>query len=430
MKIIKKAGNTAWLKGLAWLLGIMLFFTVISRAADSLTVPRVNAGSPSARKLQYTVSVEGRIGKNREISVLTQPDLLVKSMLVSEGQRVQKGEVLARLDMDQLQEQIDGVEGEKKALELQNQAVKENRSRARRKQKKTLAQAKDDYARLRRENRKALAAAKKELAKARADSEPKASVEEKRKALEELRSAAEKEEKAAERAIQEAGAEPEADNSIEVNNISIRKLQGQIDKLDGLRKQKGRITAPETGVITGVLVNVGQKTQDTSLITMTDDSAGLMFQGQIMVSDARYVSVGDRIMLESADRKLEDIAVTSVEMDESREFMNVTALLPADTFSLGETVTMTAVRESESYPCTIPVKALRQDSGKSFVLTVQTEDTVLGLQEVARQEEVLVLEKNGSYAALDGESLDAESKIIIDSDRYVKAGDRVRVKDE
>ncbi len=430
MKIIKKAGNTAWLKGLAWLLGIMLFFTVISRAADSLTVPRVNAGSPSARKLQYTVSVEGRIGKNREISVLTQPDLLVKTMLVSEGQRVRKGEVLARLDMDQLQEQIDGVEGEKKALELQNQAVEENRSRARRKQKKTLAQAKDDYARLRRENRKALAAAKKELAKARADSEPKASVEEKRKAVEELRSAAEKEEKAAERAIQEAGAEPEADNSIEVNNISIRKLQGQIDKLDGLRKQKGRITAPETGVITGVLVNVGQKTQDTSLITMTDDSAGLMFQGQIMVSDARYVSVGDRIMLESADRKLEDIAVTSVEMDESREFMNVTALLPADTFSLGETVTMTAVRESESYPCTIPVKALRQESGKSFVLTVQTEDTVLGLQEVARQEEVLVLEKNGSYAALDGESLDAESKIIIDSDRYVKAGDRVRVKDE
>ena len=43
---------------------------------------------------------------------------------------------------------------------------------------------------------------------------------------------------------------------------------------------------------------------------------------------------------------------------------------------------------------------------------------------------MLVLEKNGSYAALDGESLDAESKIIIDSDRYVKAGDRVRVKDE
>ena len=430
MKRIKKAGNTAWLKGLAWLLGIMLFFTVISRAADSLTVPRVNVGSPSARKLQYTVSVEGRIGKNREISVLTQPDLLVKTMLVSEGQRVQKGEVLARLDMNQLQEQIDGVEGEKKALELQNQAVKENRSRAWRKQKKTLAQAKDDYVRLRRENRKAVAAAKKELAKARADSEPKASVEEKRKAVEELRSAAEKEEKAAERAVQEAGAEPEADNSIEVNNISIRKLQRRIDKLDGIRKQKGRITAPETGVITGVLVNVGQKTQDTSLITMTDDSAGLMFQGQIMVSDARYVSVGDRIMLESADCKLEDIAVTSVEMDESREFMNVTVLLPADTFSLGETVTMTAVRESESYPCTIPVKALRQESGRSFVLTVQTEDTVLGLQEVARQEEVLVLEKNGSYAALDGESLDAESKIISASDRYVKAGDRVRVKDE
>ena len=149
-----------------------------------------------------------------------------------------------------------------------------------------------------------------------------------------------------------------------------------------------------------------------------------------MLSDTKYVSVGDKVTLQSAGRKLEDIAVTSMEMDENREFMNVTALLPADTFALGETVTMTVKQESQSYPCTVPVTALRQESGKSFVLAVQKEDTVLGEQEVARQMEVTVVEKNESYVALEADAMDKETRIITDSDRFVENGDRIRPEEE
>ena len=91
---------------------------------------------------------------------------------------------------------------------------------------------------------------------------------------------------------------------------------------------------------------------------------------------------------------------------------------------------MTAVQESESYPCTVPVTALRQESGRNFVLTVQTEDTVLGEQEIARQAEVTVLEKNESCAALEADALDKETRIITDSDRYVQTGDRIRIRGE
>ncbi len=410
-----KGKNAFWLKALIWLAGIMILFTVISKITDSFTVAKVKTADPSQRKLQYEVSAEGQIEKNREVFILTQPELLVKSVLVSEGQRVKKGDLLARLDMKQLNERIDTVTGEKRALELQNEAVQKNRHSAWRKRAKALAQAKKAYAQLREKNKKALAKAKKKQDK---------------KAWRELQKAAEQEEKEAKKAIEEAGEEPESDNSVEVNNISIRNLQRQVDKLEKIRKQKGEIRSTAAGVITGILVNVGQKTADTGFFTMTDENAGLKFIGKLMLSDTKYVSVGDKVTLQSAGRKLEDIAVTSMEMDENREFMNVTALLPADTFASGETVTMTVKQESQSYPCTVPVTALRQESGKSFVLAVQKEDTVLGEQEVARQMEVTVVEKNESYVALEADAMDKETRIITDSDRFVENGDRIRSEEE
>ena len=119
----RKRNAAFWMKGFAWLLLAMFLFTIISRAADALTVAKVSVAGPSSRKLQYRVSVEGRIEKNREISVLTCPELLVKSIRVSEGQRVKKGDTLAKLDQASIMEQIDKLEDEKRSLELEDEAA-------------------------------------------------------------------------------------------------------------------------------------------------------------------------------------------------------------------------------------------------------------------------------------------------------------------
>ena len=132
-----KGKNAFWLKGLVWLAGIMVLFTVISKITDSFTVAKVKTGTPSQKKLQYEVSAEGQIEKNREVFILTQPELLVESVLVSEGQRVKKGDLLARLDIKQLKERMDTLKGEKRALELQNEAAEKNRRLAWRRQRRS-----------------------------------------------------------------------------------------------------------------------------------------------------------------------------------------------------------------------------------------------------------------------------------------------------
>lgn len=406
-KIVSKA---FWGRGLLCLLILMFLFTLISKVTASLTVAKVSVTGSSARKIQHTVTAEGRIEKNRELSVMTEADLLVEQVLVNVGQRVKKGETLAKLNQTDLAEQLENIRGDKQALELQNQAIRKNQNQAERRRKRNIARARADYERICKENKEALNGKKKG-----------------NKAAE--RAAREKE-REAKRALRDAEEMPEADNSIEVNNIAIEKLDVQINKLQKLKEEKGQIRAPKAGVITDVLVNVGQKTVDTGIFTMTDEKAGLRFEGQLSPEDARYVSPGDDVTLTASGKEKKDLTVASLELDESKEFMLVTVLLPAEPFSLGETASMKVVQESSNYPCTVPVTALHQENNKYYVLVAETQNTVLGEQLTAVKEEVKVLEKNEQDAALETGSLKEDSRIITDTDRFVEAGDRVRLKEE
>ena len=64
------------------------------------------------------------------------------------------------------------------------------------------------------------------------------------------------------------------------------------------------------------------------------------------------------------------------------------------------------------------------------MLVAEQRDTVLGEQLTAVKEEVKVLEKNEKNAALESDSLKEDSQIITDTDHYVEAGDRVRLREE
>lgn len=441
----KKSNTVFWLKGLLWLFAVMFLFTIVSKAANSLTMARVSVTSPSARKLQYIVNIEGRIGKNREVPVLSQPDILVKSIFVNEGQRVDKNDMLARLDIADLCGQIKDLKDNIKILKLQNQALYNKVSQDKKRREKEISRAEKDYEYIREKNKKAVLQAENEFIKARealrnyknkrkqegvTRASLKAAEEEKKKALMDLKELAKQEEKAAKRAVEDAKEADVTGKETEINNISIREFEKKLKKLYKLKKQKGRILAPRDGVITAVLVSVGQKTPDTSIFTMTDDRAGLKFAGQVLPEDAKYIKTGDEVTVSTADREEGGIEVTSFKMDESGEFMDIMAILPAKTFSIGETASIKVVQESAKYPCTIPVTAVYYDNGKSYVFIVQTEDTVLGKQEVARKMEVNVLEKNDVYAALDASALPDGSRIIADTDRYVEDGSRVRVMEE
>ncbi len=90
----------------AMFFAMMLAFTLLSRAADSSGVAVVTTSKPAGRTLSHNITATGKIVQNQELAVTTVANLRVKSIAVSEGDRVSEGDLLFELDEEYLDEQI------------------------------------------------------------------------------------------------------------------------------------------------------------------------------------------------------------------------------------------------------------------------------------------------------------------------------------
>lgn len=103
----------------------MLCFTVLSRAADQMSVAVVSTSRPENRMITHEVRASGKIVQNQELAVTTEPNQRVKTLYVSEGDRVKKGDLLFEVDMTVLEEQILNQQQE---MEKQNLTVSDAKS--------------------------------------------------------------------------------------------------------------------------------------------------------------------------------------------------------------------------------------------------------------------------------------------------------------
>lgn len=103
----------------------MLCFTVLSRAADQMSVAVVSTSRPENRMITHEVRASGKIVQNQELAVTTEPNQRVKTLYVSEGDRVKKGDLLFEVDMTVLEEQILNQQQE---MEKQNLTVSDTKS--------------------------------------------------------------------------------------------------------------------------------------------------------------------------------------------------------------------------------------------------------------------------------------------------------------
>lgn len=463
----KRNWKNSALHGFLALLVVMLAFTVISRAAASFTVVRVKVQNPSARKIDHTITAEGTVEKNRELAVLTLPDLLVQTIYVSVGEKVAQGDLLAVLLPESIDEQINGLKNEIEVLKLQNEAA--GSSAAKEQQAKSTEQrrAKEDYGRTAQEQSELVAAAQARLQRAwddltAFDQQPVVpqqdttpgnvsdiqttggdSAEQRaaqRKTLEDAvrdaqsayDEALRNQEKAcidAGRRVEDAGLAAPKDTTTQINSLSMEEKEKNVKKLEELKANGGKITAPVDGVITDMSIVTGQRTTDTAAVTLADLTSGMRFAAQIREEEAKYLAAGDPVSLKAGGKEISDLSVLGMESDHEKELVTVTVLLQQETLSIGDTATLKAVNQSESYSLTIPVSALRSDNGKHYVFVLAEEESVLGKQLKAQRVDVEVKDQNGQFAAITSELLSASDSVIIDSDGYIQTGDPVRLQE-
>ena len=98
-----------------------------------------------------------------------------------------------------------------------------------------------------------------------------------------------------------------------------------------------------------------------------------------------------------------------------------------DSLWIGLSGVFSISKDAGPYSCCVPLSALYQENGKVYVYVTDTENTVLGTVMVARKVEVTVQDKNQTTAALGEGSLSTDQAVIVQADRELKDGSRVRI---
>lgn len=258
-------------------------------------------------------------------------------------------------------------------------------------------------------------------------------VEEKQAAYEAALSEREAAVQAAQRALEDSQAKEGTDSTADINAIDRRQKELALEKLKKLQKAKGRVTSPVKGVVTKISLTVGERTPDGTAMLLADLSQGCKLVVQIPSDQEKYIARNDAVTVTPSgnEKKLTDLKVDAIGINEQDESMlDVTISLPEGALELGTAATAQIVREEQAYSLCVPIQALYQgEQNQYYVLVTQEEETVMGTQMTAKRINVTVLDKNATYAALSEESLSASQDVIIESDRVLEDGDRVRMEE-
>lgn len=421
-KYIKKGKDTLQkkaVKALFAFLVLMIGCTMLSRAADSMTIPRIKVDTPKSKTIVDEVKAKGVVAKNREEKISVVEGLKIDYVNISVGSSIKVGDTLVELDKDDLQAKVDEI---KKNIEQEQ---------------KTLSRATEDYNKAINTKKKAVQTALNEMntAKQALDNYNNLSEEEKDSMMEEsLKADYELKKELYNSAVADSNDTVDLDRSLQdtKDSLKIEEYNKELAKLQPLLDASGKIVSEKEGIVTSVVAENGGVTTDT-IASIADKNEGYKFVGEIDKSNRTLVKQGQTVALNlGSSGIIENLTIDSISKnDDNPDTLKVTVVLPVGIGEIDESGEIIVSSKSKKYGTCVPLAALRQGDGDSYYILVVTEkETVLGEELTAKKVDVKVEKRDGEYAAVSDGSLGRNDKIIIDSNKTIEDGDRVRLETE
>lgn len=421
-KYIKKGKDTLQkkaVKALFAFLVLMIGCTMLSRAADSMTIPRIKVDTPKSKTIVDEVKAKGVVAKNREEKISVVEGLKIDYVNISVGSSIKVGDTLVELDKEDLQAKVDEI---KKNIEQEQ---------------KTLSRATEDYNKAINTKKKAVQTALNEMntAKQALDDYNNLSEEEKDSMMEEsLKADYESKKELYNSAVADSNDTVDLDRSLQdtKDSLKIEEYNKELAKLQPLLDASGKIVSEKEGIVTSVVAENGGVTTDT-IASIADKNEGYKFVGEIDKSNRTLVKQGQTVALNlGSSGIIENLTIDSIsKSDDNPDSLKVTVVLPVGIGEIDESGEIIVSSKSKKYGTCVPLAALRQGDGDSYYILVVTEkETVLGEELTAKKVDVKVEKRDGEYAAVSDGSLGRNDKIIIDSNKTVEDGDRVRLETE
>ncbi len=421
---------------------LMLVCTVVSKSIYAYQLPMVSTVMPEEKYVEHLVEAEGIVAAGGERAVNYFPGLRVDAVLVHVGDRVEEGDVLLQIDLEDLKEFIDQKRDEVAKVELQINAILENQALEQQKKDLELARAREDYDTTARLEDTYIGRAAQEYAQIEEDWKELMDGQEDEALKDALQSAAygEADAKAKrDEAVKQAGRRVEdilmpdqASSDLDIAKLEKEALLSQIGEYQQIIDGQGIISAPFGGVVTAVYVQVGGRTSDTAVMLISDESLPCQLKIFLDKEQKKYVGLGDlvSIKLEGKSNKLEgtiDYLAESVGVPGSYEAL---VNLPENTGIPGLSGRVSRSEPGEKHRLCIPPSAVYEKYDTNFVYVLKEREGILGQEYYIDEAIVRVIDKNEVWAAIDNGVLAKDSKVIISSTKEFKKGDVVRWEDE
>ena len=421
-KYVKKGKDTLQkkaLKSLVAFLFVMIICTMLSRFADSLTIPVITTENPKTKTIVDEVKASGRIVKSREEKISIVEGLKIDYVNVSLGSTIKVGDTLVELNIDDLNNKIS---------ELRENVEKEE---------KTIARAIEDYNKEIESKNQSVTTALNELNAAEKALNDYAALKDEEKdpmTQESLNADYENKKAMYNQVVSEANDTTDLDRNLQdiKDSVDTEKYYKEIEKLQPLIEAKGLVKSDREGIVTSVFAESGGVTSDT-IISIADKNSGYKFIAQIEKDKRSTVKQGQEVALTlNNSQTVDKLTIEAIaNSTENPGYLDITVILPVGIGEIDDMGELIISSTAKKYGTCVPLAALRQgENNNYYVLAVSEKETVLGTEKVAKKIEVRVEKKDGEFAAISDGTIARNEQVIVGSNKTVEDGDRVRLETE
>lgn len=445
------------LKSIGVFLIVAVLCTIISRGLYVASIADVTLKEPNARVLKHDIETSAMIEQKRKMVVLTEADQIVTDIYVKEGQKVKSGDPLFSVDLDYLNQQIDVMKNERKQLGYQIEEAKNQEEDKKKQESLNRGQAKDNYDRLVDKWETQIAKDKEavESAKEAYENSLKQETEDGSETQQLLAQWEEAQAQYEEDITQRDGELFEAGQTVEASQLTgadstseeqLKLQREQIDmKMEGLNllaSQEGKVLSDTEGAVSEILVHTGEATPATASILLSDLSSGIQTTVTLSEEEAKRLTEQSQVTMSGMGNNGEEIVLTDVriqsvkekkeEESEAEDSSAYEVVLDSSepVFEEGANVSVKIKNPSQEYDTCIPLEALHADGvDKYAVYIVEEQDTLIGKELTVRKVPVKILDKDTEYAAIEGDTLSNQQKIIVSCEKIIEEGMTVKEKE-
>ena len=416
-------------------LSMMWLCTIISKSIYASRLPVVTTVVTEQKYVEHIVEVEGIVVAGDKNPVTALSGLRIDKVMVQAGDRVEEGDVLFTIDMEDLKAIMEEKQTQIAKLQLQIDTILKNEELARQKKALEEERARADYDAQARYQDTLVGRAAEEINQAETDIEDQAGDDDALKDA--LQSAAyaeadakwqrENTMKDAERRVEDILLPEEEDSTLAATQIELADMQADLSQYQAVKEIDGQFTAQSSGLITDIFISVGGRIPDSAVMLFADDTVPCQFKSMLTKEQKKYVALNDKVGLKlDGSSKETDVTVDYLAESESMPGnYEIYINLPEGKGTPGLSGAMKHTETGEKYPNCLPPAAVHKDNMRSYVYVVKEREGILGMEYYVEEINVRVLDENENWVAVEG-ALDSESQIIVSATKELKNGEIVR----